>query len=230
MKNVINENPDFDLNGRFKKSIEFVDKRDISGKKILDVGCGYGWFAVHALRSGAEQFTGIEVSAKDLITIRKHVKDKRLRTSVGSAIKIPYPSNSFDTVVAWEVIEHIPAHTENQMFAEVGRVLKKGGVFYLSTPNKDPRSTYTDPAYWLVDHRHYSVQSLVLYGVSKKLSTENVLVAGGYWTVISLLYMYASKWILRGNGPLKNYLIAKDNKDYGNRNGFYNVFIKFIKR
>src|SRR5260370_41927080 len=64
-------------------------------------------------------------------------------------------SGCYDTVVSGEVIEHIPPASEPRMFAEVNRVLRPGGCFYLSTPHGGLRSILGDPTYWLIRHRHY---------------------------------------------------------------------------
>src|SRR4051812_1282959 len=121
MKNLINEQPSVKLSGRLKKTFEFVNPKDIAGKSLLDVGCGYGWFEYNALKKGAKKIAGIEVSDVDLETIRRHIKSEMFSSKVGSAIKIPYQPSSFDTVAAWEVIEHIPRGSENLFFSEVRR-------------------------------------------------------------------------------------------------------------
>ncbi len=53
---------------------------------------------------------------------------------VAGAGDLPFPDGSFDTVVMWEVLEHIPPGTEPQAFAEIARVLRPGGRLHLSTP------------------------------------------------------------------------------------------------
>src|ERR1035437_5640279 len=119
MKNIIEEKPSNDLTGRLLASVKFVDDKDIAGKEILDVGCGYGTFALNFISRNAKKFTGIEITEEDLNTAKKYVIDPKAQFIVGSAIRIPFSENSFDTVVSWEVIEHIPKNTEEEMFAEV---------------------------------------------------------------------------------------------------------------
>lgn len=78
-------------------------------------------------------------------------------------MELPFENESFDTVVCWEVIEHLPENSEHALFVEVNRVLKVGGAFSLSTPHDSLVSKLLDPAWWLMSHRHYSKGSLLGY-------------------------------------------------------------------
>ena len=53
--------------------------------------------------------------------------------------KLPFKSESFDCVVSFQVIEHIEPKTALTYLSEIKRVLKNGGIFICSTPNKKLR-------------------------------------------------------------------------------------------
>ena len=228
MKNIIQEKPNTKLTGRLKKTFEFVLREDIKDKSILDIGCGYGWFEVNAFKKGARRIFGAEVSEDDLSTIKKYIRNKNFTPLIGSSSHIPLKNSSMDTVVAWEVIEHIPKGSENKFFKEVARLLKKNGTFYLSTPHQSFFSTYLDPAFWLIGHRHYSEGQLRSYAIKNGFVVEDVSIAGGIWASLSILNMYISKWIFRKDRFLKSFFINKENKEY-QRKGFYNIFVKYRK-
>ena len=76
MKNLLNERPDLNLNARLKFSNSLVEPSDIKNKKILDIGCGFGWFELNALKKGSKEIAGIEISALDLKPARENIKDK----------------------------------------------------------------------------------------------------------------------------------------------------------
>ena len=135
MKNLLDENAATELNGRILFSTSFINEMDLKDRKVLDVGCGFGWFELFALDAGVKEISGIERSEDDLVTARRSIKNSRAIFKVGSAIELPFPDESFDAVVSWEVLEHIPYGTENKMFSEIYRVLMPGGTFYMSTPN-----------------------------------------------------------------------------------------------
>lgn len=229
MKNILDDTPFFVPHGRLLRSLKFVSSGDIKDKAILDVGCGYGWFEVDVLKRGAKKITGIEISEDDLKTVKKNIKDKKATFLTGSAIKLPFKDNTFDTVVCWEVIEHIPKDTEDIFFSEVYRVLKAKGSFYLSTPHHAFFSTYTDPAFWLTGHRHYTSHKLSELGKRHNLAVKSIHVYGGFWTVISLLNMYIAKWVFRRGRFFNDFFTRRDDEDY-QKNGFYNIFVKYIKK
>uniref|UniRef100_UPI0040474931 class I SAM-dependent methyltransferase n=1 Tax=Flavobacterium sp. TaxID=239 RepID=UPI0040474931 len=229
MKNILDEKPSHDLSGRLLASMLFVDDMDVKNKSILDIGCGYGWCELNFLERGAKKIVGVEISATDLDTIKKNISDDRLELRVSNATNLPFESNSFDSVVSWEVIEHIPRGTENIMFSEVSRVLKPGGVFYMSTPRKSFLSNTLDPAWWLAGHRHYSQSSLCKYANQTSLVVEVVKVKGGGWSLLFILNMYISKWLLRRGPIMGQYFAKKEHNEYMCDSGFANIFIKFRK-
>ena len=99
---------------------------------VLDVGCGEGQIARLAYDVGASRVVGVDPTWAQLTEAR------RRGGSVGycraQAAGLPFPSSSFDAVVACLVFEHIDA--VDDAVAEVGRVLKPGGhfVFFLNHP------------------------------------------------------------------------------------------------
>lgn len=229
MKNILDEKPNIILTGRLKRTMQFVSVEDLKNKNVLDVGCGYGWFVYNALKKGSSKVAGIEISENDLATVKKYLKNKKFTSKIGSAIDIPFKDNTFHTVVAWEVIEHIPKKTERIMFREASRVLKKNGILYISTPYHTLLSTFLDPAYWLVGHRHYTERKL------RELAGEDFKVVkiekiGGYWTILSILNMYFAKWIFKRERFFKSFFLKRTNKEYTSRKeGIQNIIIKYQK-
>lgn len=225
MKNILNEKPNDKLDARLQFSTKFVKDYDIKNKKILDIGCGFGWFEVNVLKRGAGQIVGIEISYEDLKSART-IKDKRAVFKVGGVLKIPFKDNYFDTVVAWEVIEHIPKNTEDKMFKEVYRVLKNKGSFYLSTPYDSIISKYLDPAWWLIGHRHYSKEKLLRFGNKNNFKIAEIYTKGRCWNLVNILNMYISKWIFRRKQFFERKLSKKEEKEF-KKEGFMGIFVKY---
>ncbi len=98
---------------RIEKTLPFLSKE----MKILDLGCGDGWFTKY-LNSIGYDCVGVEPSIKNHHPFYH-----------GTADKIPFPENHFDCVIMFEVIEHI----QPSCYAEINRVLKSKGKIILST-------------------------------------------------------------------------------------------------
>lgn len=217
------------LKDRLAASIAFTDKSDVVGKTTLNIGCGFGWFERVLLSLGAKKTVGTDISAESISIAQSELKNKDIQFSVGSATQLDFPDNTFDAVFCWEVIEHIPKDTEQKMFDEVHRVLKKGGVFYVSTPHDDLRSKLLDPAWWLIGHRHYSIEKLHSF-FGKKFRLKKHMVKGGWWWTFSLLNMYVSKWLFHRSMFLEGFFQERTDREYKDFDGWANIFIKVQKK
>ncbi|MCX6739602.1 MAG: class I SAM-dependent methyltransferase [Candidatus Parcubacteria bacterium] len=227
MKNILQEKADKNLHGRLLYSVNFISDNDVADKEILDIGCGYGWCELNLLSRKAKKIMAIELTDKDLETIRQQIIDPKLKVVTASACNLPFVDESIDTLIAWEVIEHIPKNTEDIMFKEAHRVLKPGGRFYLSTPCSSFLTNLLDPA-WYFGHRHYSPGRLCNFASNQKFKVIETRVVGAYWTTLSILNLYFSKWMLRRKRIFNDFLNTKEDKEFA-RQGFANIFIKFQK-
>lgn len=214
------------LTGRHKKSFKFV--RSVKGKIVLDIGCSYGWFEKWAVENGCQKVIGIEPHTKDLVNAKREVKKGIFK--IGSATKIPLRKGSVDIVTAFDVIEHIPKKTEELMFKEVVRVLRPGGIFYLSTPNKNLLSCALDPAWWLTGHRHYSLNYFKIMVKHHPLIIEKTEYGGGIWEMISMINLYLCKWLIKREMIFKDTFEAKRSEEYSKPHGWATLFIKLRKR
>lgn len=109
---------------------DLLKNEDLTNKKILDAGCGTGWFSAEACRRGAN-VTSMDLGEGLLRQVAKKCDSKRV---VGSILEMPFDDNTFDYVVSSEVIEHTP--NPPQAIKEIYRVLRPGGIVILSTPNQ----------------------------------------------------------------------------------------------
>lgn len=228
MKNILSESPHMALHGRLLESVRFVSDSDIANKQILDIGCGYGWCIINFLSRNARHITALEHTQDAIQTAQSTIQDQRVSFVISPGTTLPFPNDSFDTIVCWEVLEHIPKGMEETMYGEIFRVLKPGGSLYLSTPYNSLRSKILDPAWWVSNHRHYSVSKLTKFGNISGLTLQSIYTRGRAWHAVAIMNMYCAKWIFRKKPFFEKWINVKTDAEYARR-GYINVFVKYTK-
>lgn len=97
--------------------------------KLLDVGCGYGFFLQLAREAGWESI-GVDVDPQAVTYAKTRLRVNALR---GDLRDIQFPDGSFDLVTLWNVLDYAPDPLA--ILKEVHRVLKAGGQVFIRTPN-----------------------------------------------------------------------------------------------
>jgi len=101
----------------------------ISGN-LLELGCGEGR-GVELLAPKASSYTAIDKISS--IIEKLSSKFPEYNFEAGSFPPFPYEDNTFDTIVTFQVIEHIK--NDHLFLKEINRVLKPGGLALITTPN-----------------------------------------------------------------------------------------------
>jgi len=121
-----------------------------AGARVLDLGCGAGLPVAGRL---AERFTvtGIDISARQVELARRNVPDAAFIHADMATVELP-PA-SFDAIVAFFSIIHVPRDDHRTVYQAIGRWLAPGGLLVLSTGvHSDPGSVEDDwlgaPMYW----------------------------------------------------------------------------------
>lgn len=104
-----------------------IPVHELKNKHLLDIGCANGIFLDFLKNNGIIDTFGIDIS-EEMITIAKQ-KSHNVKVAEPSEI----PSNSFDVVTMWDVIEHLEEPIN--YIRHVKRILKKHGSFVIQTPN-----------------------------------------------------------------------------------------------
>ena len=111
------------------------------GTRLLDLGCGAGRHAFEAARRGAH-VVALDMDRAELAQVAAITAamteageipaGASITAATGDATRMPFADNSFDVVIAAEVMEHIPA--DQAAINEVTRVLRPGGVAAVTVP------------------------------------------------------------------------------------------------
>jgi ubiquinone/menaquinone biosynthesis C-methylase UbiE len=110
-----------------------------AGRDVLDVACGAGYGSALLARTAA-RVTGADLSQAAIEHARlRYASLANLDFRRADCAALPFADASFDVVVSFETIEHIPA--QDAFLDEIRRVLRPDGVVVLSCPNK---VEYTD--------------------------------------------------------------------------------------
>jgi len=111
---------------------------DVRGKRVLDVGCGDGWYSVLLAKRGAT-VSGFDISAEGVEAAREWAEANGVAGScgftVGSVYDIPYPDGSFDLVAGQSILHHVA--DKGKVARELARVLRPGGSGVFHEPFGD---------------------------------------------------------------------------------------------
>jgi 2-polyprenyl-3-methyl-5-hydroxy-6-metoxy-1,4-benzoquinol methylase len=108
-----------------------------AGAAGLDVGCGQGWYAIEMARKGY-RMSAFDQSAGQVELARRHAAEQAVAVDFTAidAAAMPFADQSFDFAYSINVIHHIvDLETRQRALAEIIRVLRPGGVFFLHEIN-----------------------------------------------------------------------------------------------
>ena len=122
-------------------TVDYERLRIGPGTKVIDVGCGAGRHSYEAYRRGADVIA-FDQNAEELAEVDTMLaamgeageapRSAKAQVVVGDALALPYSDDSFDAVIASEILEHIP--DDDTAISELIRVLRPGGVLAVTVP------------------------------------------------------------------------------------------------
>jgi 2-polyprenyl-6-hydroxyphenyl methylase/3-demethylubiquinone-9 3-methyltransferase len=113
----------------------------LSGRRVLDVGCGGGILADSMARKGAK-VVGIDLSTKALRVAQLHAleaatPDVEYREISAEALAAEEPG-AYDVVTCMEMLEHVP--DPSSVIRACATLVKPGGMVFFSTINRNPKA------------------------------------------------------------------------------------------
>lgn len=140
--------------------------------RVLDVGCGSMPYE-SIIKKNAQEYVGLD---------RHKAVENKDNFVLGTAESLPFSDESFDTVTAFQLLEHLPQ--PSAFIKEAYRVLKPGGKIIVSTPFM--WGIHDDPH----DYYRFTHQGLNQKLSENRFQVVSVRPAGGFWTVWILMLNY----------------------------------------
>jgi 2-polyprenyl-6-hydroxyphenyl methylase/3-demethylubiquinone-9 3-methyltransferase len=121
----------------------YIDRHaGLSGKTVLDVGCGGGILS-ESMAGLDANVTGIDLSDKALQVARLHLlesgKQVNYRKIAVEDLAIEQPAH-YDVVTCLELLEHVPS--PQSVITACAKLVKPGGWIFFSTLNRNPKSYF----------------------------------------------------------------------------------------
>ena len=146
-------------------------------KLLLDIGCGGAWVAEHFTKKNV-QVISLDISTKNPILALQKVNSDNHAAVVADVFNLPFAGNTFDTIIASEVIEHL---IDPKLFVtKLIDVLKPNGKLILMTPYNEKR------VYNMCVHCNHPTPSFA------HLHTFNEKNIGSYFPSTNIIYKTTS--------------------------------------
>jgi 2-polyprenyl-3-methyl-5-hydroxy-6-metoxy-1,4-benzoquinol methylase len=132
---------------------EHFDFKALSGKRVLEIGCGVGSAACILAMAGS-QVTAIDLTEKAAEIARENTRIQGLNSIAifrMDAERMEFANNSFDYAYSWGVVHH--SNAPEQIIAEIARVLRPGGRGLIMVYNRHSLRYWLKGIYWLLVKR-----------------------------------------------------------------------------
>lgn len=115
---------------------KYTEEEMFGGKTVLDMGCGAAGKSLYYVKCGAEKVIGVDImdhyEKEALALAEKLGYSDRFEFICASAYELPFPDNSFDTVIMNDFMEHVD-NPEKALLESI-RLIRPGGRIYINFP------------------------------------------------------------------------------------------------
>lgn len=115
------------------RELEMILNKIPKGSKVLDIGCGTAHLTKWVEDKGYDVY-GLEPSNEMYNYAKRNFPDMKIEKGISS--NLPYENDFFDFVIAFEVLRYLDKEENQKTYAEIYRVLKKDGEFFITQVNR----------------------------------------------------------------------------------------------
>lgn len=208
-----------------KRKLKLINSFPVSGKTILDVGCGTGDF-LQTAKNNSWNVYGIEPNEKARAIANSKTKNQVFDTNTLQE----FESGTFDVITLWHVLEHLPnLETEIQ---NLNRLLKPEGRLVIAVPNFKSYDAKHYNAFWAAYDVPRHLWHFSQTSISKLFSKHNLEIEktlpmtfdAFYVSLLSEQYKSGSK------NPLTAFWIGLQSNLKAKRTGEYSSLIYVLKK
>jgi ubiquinone/menaquinone biosynthesis C-methylase UbiE len=192
VENYIRSTGNLQEKDRLMKFISYLPK----GARILDLGCAFGRDCKFFAENGFETY-GVDLSTKMIEKANDYAG--KARFYVMNALDLKFKNDYFDGVWCISTLLHIKKKDYPAALSEVRRILKKGGIFYLSIKEGSGERL-------VKDERYGGAEKFYSYFTENEI--KNMLIKSGFKVLSSELIYFKDKY--RQDAGRINLIAKKD--------------------
>lgn len=138
-------------------------------KRVLDLGCGFGWHCRYAIENGAKSVIGIDISEKMLNEARNKTKSEQIKYKCMPIEDIDLPPNSFDVIISSLALHYIQSFED--ILEKINKCLSNGGDFVFSVEHPVFTAYGTQDWYYDIERNpmHWPVDRYFIEGERKAI-------------------------------------------------------------
>lgn len=137
---------------------------DFNNKIVLDLGCGYGWHSLYAVKHGASKVIACDISSKMIEAAKEKNNDSRIDYRCVAFEESNFKQEAFDIIICSLMIHYLPSYQE--FVEKVYRWLKPNGILVFNVEH--PVFTAQGSQDWDYDNegriRHFPVDNYYFEG------------------------------------------------------------------
>lgn len=177
---------------------QFADRLFPRDGVVLDLCCGCGYGSAHLAEMSGRTVLGLDVASDALAYACQQYRSPRLQYIRADVMSVPVQQASVDAVLALEAIEHL--HDPVSVLRQVRKVLKPGGMFLVSTPNRLVTKSGAVPANPFHVREYTPEEFMALLGeVFPSVSLYGEALSPAFLVYErSLQRLWRSVWLMRG--------------------------------